>query len=90
MRQGEQEEGHHQKPLYVDEAGNTRKRVVSYELRDEWKKQRDPGEVLRYMAAPVSPKATRQWADAAVIFHHKPVVNDEYTHSFPFDTRPSR
>jgi hypothetical protein len=42
--------------------------------------------VLCFSAARVETKATRQRAEAALIFKHKPPVNDEYTGSFPFDT----
>jgi excinuclease UvrABC nuclease subunit len=74
------------KLVYVGESDDVRKRVSGHELFEEWKKQRASGEVLCYSAASLSPSSTRQRAEAAVIFRHKPVVNDEYTHSFPFHT----
>lgn len=72
--------------VYVGESGTVRQRVSNHELFDEWKRQRASGEVLCYSVASISPTSTRQRAEAAVIFHHKPRVNDEYIHSFPFDT----
>jgi hypothetical protein len=76
---------HISKLVYVGESGTVRQRVSNHELFEEWKRQRASGEVLCYSAASISPTSTRQRAEAAVIFHHKPRVNDEYKHSFPFD-----
>lgn len=74
------------KLVYISESGSIQNRVTNHELFETWKAQRASGEALCYTAAPVSPESTRQRAEAAMIFHHKPPVNDEYTHAFPFDT----
>jgi hypothetical protein len=63
-----------------------RARVTNHNLLETWKKHLASGEVLCFTGATVSPESTRQRAEAAMIFHHKPPVNEEHTHSFPFDT----
>ncbi len=73
------------KLVYIGESDAVRARVTNHELFDAWKSQRAPGEVLCYSVASTSPESARQRAEAAMIFHHKPPVNEEYTHSFPFD-----
>jgi hypothetical protein len=75
-----------QKLVYIGESGDMRTRVTNHNLLPTWNRQLASGEVLCFSGAPVSPDATRQRAEAALIFKHKPPVNDEYTHSFPFDT----
>ena len=74
------------KLVYIGESGDVRDRVTNHNLWDAWKKQLVAGQVICVSAALVSPEATRQRAEAALIFKHKPPVNDEYKHSFPFDT----
>ena len=74
------------KLLYIGEGGEVRDRVSGHELWAEWKEHLAPGQVLCFSAALVSPETTRQRAEAALIFWHKPPVNEEYKHSFPFDT----
>ncbi len=77
------------KLLYIGESGKSvgiQQRVSTHEKAEEWKKQLPAGQVLCFTAAKVSDRASRERAEAAMIFHHKPPVNDEYTHSFPFDT----
>jgi hypothetical protein len=74
------------KLVYIGESGEVRARATNHNLLETWKKHLASGEVLCFTAATVSPESTRQRAEAAMIFHHKPPVNDEYTHSFPFDS----
>jgi hypothetical protein len=74
------------KLVYIGEGNDVRARVSGHELWPTWKKQLSPGEVICVSAAPVSPETTRHRAEAALIFKHKPPVNSEYKHSFPFDT----
>jgi hypothetical protein len=74
------------KLVYIGESGDVRARVANHNLLESWKKHLASGEVLCFTAATVSPESTRQRAEAAMIFQHKPPVNDEYTHAFPFDT----
>jgi hypothetical protein len=74
------------KLLYIGEAGDVNGRISGHELWPEWKEQLMSGQVICASTAPASPVATRQRAEAALIFQHKPPVNVEYKHSFPFDT----
>lgn len=74
------------KLVYIGEAGVIRERVTNHELWPTWRKQCTSGQVICFSASLVSPETTRQRAEAALIFKHKPPVNDEHTHSFPFDT----
>lgn len=69
--------------VYIGEAADVRERVTNHELRPTWSKQLATGQVLCFSAATTG---TRKRAEAALIFKHKPAVNIEYTHSFPFDT----
>lgn len=73
------------KLVYVGESATVRQRLAYHGLIEKWNKHRESGEVLCYTSASISPASTRRRAEAAVIFHHKPLVNDEYKHSFPFD-----
>jgi excinuclease UvrABC nuclease subunit len=74
------------KLLYIGESGDMQRRVTGHPLHDGWKRHCAQGEVLCYSAAEVSLEATRHQAEAALIFKHKPPLNDEYKHSFPFET----
>jgi excinuclease UvrABC nuclease subunit len=74
------------KLVYIGESDNVRTRVGNHELLPTWKKQLTGDQVLCFSAATVSPEETRQRAEAALIFKHKPPINTEYTKAFPFDT----
>ena len=74
------------KLVYIGESGDIRDRVTNHNLWDSWKKQLGTDQVICVSAALVSPETTRQRAEAALIFKHKPPVNEEYTDPFAFDT----
>lgn len=74
------------KLVYIGESHDVRTRVTNHELMPTWKKQLTGEQVLCFSAATVTPETTRQRAEAAQIFKHKPLVNTEYTKVFPFDT----
>ncbi len=74
------------KLLYIGEAGDVRTRISGHECWEKWERHLKPGQVLCFSTASVSPESTRNRAEAALIFKHKPPVNTEYVHSFPFDT----
>jgi hypothetical protein len=74
------------KLVYIGESSGILERVTNHPLWDEWKKQLAARQVVCVSASTVNPEATRQRAEAALIFKHKPPMNNEYTHSFPFDT----
>lgn len=72
--------------LYIGEAADLQGRVANHNLWSSWKRQLKQGEVLCFNAALIGPEADRQWAEAAMIFRHKPPCNTEYIDNFPFDT----
>jgi len=72
--------------IYIGESANVRDRVGSHEKWPTWKRQLRAGEVICFNAALISPEGARLRAEAAMIYRHKPVCNDEYVHAFPFDT----
>ena len=71
--------------IYIGESANVRNRVVNHEKWPLWKRQLRSGEVICVNAALISPDGARLRAEAAMIYRHKPVCNDEYTQAFPFD-----
>jgi len=71
--------------IYIGEADNVRQRVAGHEKRDDWRDHLNRGEELCFSFASVQ-SSDRQRVEAAMIFHHKPPVNEEYKHSFPFDS----
>ena len=86
LRAQEWRSSHIAKLLYIGEAANVRDRVNNHDQWPRWKKQLTTGQVVCVSAAPVTSESSRQRAEAALIFKHKPPVNVEYAHSFPFDT----
>ncbi len=74
------------KLIYIGQADGIRERVTNHELWPTWRKQCTTVQVICFSASLVSPETTRQRAEAALIFKHKPPMNKEYAHSFPFDT----
>ena len=70
--------------IYIGEAGNVRDRVSNHEKRDKWLKYIGKGNELCFSFGGVG-SDDRDRAEAAMIFKHKPPVNDEYKNSFPFD-----
>jgi excinuclease UvrABC nuclease subunit len=74
------------KLIYIGESDNIKERVANHNLWSAWKRQLTAGQVICVSAGGVSPEQTRHRAEAAMIFKHKPPVNEEYKHSFPFDT----
>ena len=60
-------------------------RISGHELKEKWERQLPKGEVLCFNMAEIAPGSARQRAEAAVIYHHKPPCNEEYSDSFPYD-----
>lgn len=75
-----------QRLLYIGEAANVRDRVMNHDRWQDWKRKLKVGETICVNAAPISPDADRQRAEAAMIFKHKPACNTDYVDTFPFDT----
>jgi hypothetical protein len=72
------------KLIYIGESDRVRDRIQFHEKRAKWQRYLGPGQELCYSFAPIA-SPDRQRAEAALIYHHKPPVNDEYKDSFPFD-----
>ncbi len=63
--------------IYIGESGDVRGRIACHEKIPAWRRYLKPGEILIYSFAPIY--TDRVCAEAAMIFHHKPPVNDEYS-----------
>jgi hypothetical protein len=75
-----------QRLLYIGEAADIYARVANHEKWSEWRRQLRSGELLCLNAALLIGQASRQCAETAMIFTHKPPCNTEYRDCFPFDT----
>lgn len=77
--------------IYVGESVAVRDRIrqhLSGATGRSWKKHLLAGEELCFAFAPIS-GATRERAEAALIYKHKPPENTEYVHSFPAKWSPT-
>ena len=72
------------KLIYIGESENVKKRVATHEKYKDWLKHVRQGNVLCFSFGGVA-STDRDRSEAALIFRHKPPVNDEYVNSFPFD-----
>lgn len=70
--------------LYIGEADDVKDRVAKHEKWGQWKHETGEGNELCFSFARVG-VLYRNRIEAALIFKHKPPVNDEYKWSFPFD-----
>jgi len=70
--------------IYIGESEDVKKRISKHEKRDEWKTYTKQGEVICISCAKVA-NSTRERAEAAMIYKHKPSANTEYVNSFPYD-----
>ncbi len=69
--------------LYIGESENVGDRIVSHDRSGDWSKRLKAGEELCFAVAPISGK-DRERVEAALIYKHKPPLNDEYRDNFPF------
>lgn len=72
------------KLVYIGEAENVGDRVADHEKWDDWSKEVRKGNQLCFSYAYVE-SYYRTRIEAALIFKHKPPLNDDYKYSFPFD-----
>lgn len=69
--------------LYIGESSDVSDRIENHDRRPVWLRRVGAGGTLCFAFAPIAmPERLR--AEAALINHHKPPVNDEYANSFPF------
>lgn len=70
--------------IYIGEAEDVNDRIANHEKWSEWRKHCSSYNQICFSCAPItSPDKDR--AEAALIYKHKPPVNDEYKDNFPFD-----
>lgn len=77
--------------LYIGESATVRDRIrqhLSGATGRSWKKHLLAGEQLCFALAPSS-GTTRERAEAALIYKHKPPENSEYVYSFPVKWSPT-
>jgi GIY-YIG catalytic domain. len=71
------------KLIYIGESADVGNRLANHEKKPDWKKHVRSGNELCYSFGQV-PSITRERAEAALIYKHKPPVNTEYVDNFPF------
>src|SRR5438270_449663 len=69
--------------LYVGQSVSVGDRLKSHERRDEWLSQLNKDEELCFTFASII--SDRERAEAALIYYHKPAVNQEHKEAFPFE-----
>jgi hypothetical protein len=72
-----------QQLLYIGESDNAKASVANHLLWPTWRQYLSNDEQLCFNFAPVGQDVCRRIA-AALIFHHKPPCNDEFSDDFPF------
>ena len=71
------------KLIYIGESENVNGRIDNHEKLPQWKKHLKSGEELCYNFGSVT--SSRNRCEVAMIFEHKPPVNEKYKDDFPFD-----
>ena len=69
--------------IYIGESEHVQSRLAEHERLDDWKKKLKVGETICYSFAEIG-SDDRNRAEAALIYHHRPPCNVEYTYAFPF------
>jgi hypothetical protein len=72
------------KVIYIGESEDVNGRVANHEKWPLWRRHCGASNEICFSFAPIT-SPDRQRAEAALIFKHKPPVNDDYKYSFPFD-----
>ena len=70
--------------IYIGESGNVNERIEGHEKWSEWREYCGANNEICFSFTPVS-NPDRELGEAALIFEHKPPVNEEYVNSFPYD-----
>jgi hypothetical protein len=73
-----------QKIIYIGEAEDVNERIKEHEKWQDWKKHCGPRNELCFSFAYIN-NPNRERGEAALIYKHKPPVNDEYKYNFPFE-----
>jgi len=77
------------KLIYIGEAEDVSKRISNHEKWPLWRKHCSASCQICFSFAPIK-SPDRQRSEAALIYKHKPPVNDEYKDKFPFDETTMR
>jgi len=72
------------KVIYIGEAADANERVANHEKWPEWRKHCGGSNEICFSFAPAA-NPDRERGEAALIYKHKPPVNEEYKDNFPFD-----
>lgn len=72
------------KLVYLGESENVNTRIKNHEKWNLWRKYLKQGEQICFSYSYID-SANRDRVEAALIYEHKPPVNDEYVNNFPFD-----
>lgn len=72
--------------IYIGESDDVRARIKGHEKWPMWRKMLKAGEIICFNMAPIAPRSDRERAEAAMIYEHKPVCNDQFVNEFPYDT----
>lgn len=67
--------------IYIGEAMDCKDRLATHDRFEDWERELSEGQVLCYTFAAV-PEVDRGRAEAALIFHHKPKLNDRCKDAF--------
>lgn len=69
--------------VYIGESENMYSRISSHEKEKKWKEHLQSNEKIFLAYAPIL-GGSRLLAEAALIYKHKPPVNDEFKYNFPY------
>lgn len=72
------------KLLYIGESENVHDRLANHDRLDDWKEELLANETLCYSFGAIS-AGDRVRAEAAMIYKHKPPMNDEYVNRFSYE-----
>ena len=71
------------KVIYIGESGNVNERIAKHKKRPLWKKHCGANQICFSFAHVSNPDRKR--SEVALIYKHKPPVNDEHIATFPFN-----
>ena len=71
--------------LYIGQAKNINERLQNHEKLAKWEKYLKSGEEIIFSCTELGLSDLDRF-EAAMIYKHKPPVNEEYVNNFPYDT----
>lgn len=71
--------------LYIGQAKNMNERLENHEKLSAWKKYLKSGEEIIFSCTELETSDLDRF-EAAMIYEHKPPVNEEYVNNFPYDS----